>query len=205
MGKTLHLSDCLHQPRSFLLLHHLPQNNPHSGTSTKMPERPSVKTDVPATKSPQSAKQKPLSHEEIQAFKDVFAMFDKDSSGTITANELGDIMRSLGQKPTDSELQDMISEVDVDQSGAIDFDEFLKMMSTSVKQSDFAHETRAAFAVFDKDNSGTISADELRQVMKSLGEDLTDREIDEMIAEADKDRNGTIDYEEFVQLLSPKP
>jgi calmodulin len=67
------------------------------------------------------------------------------------------------------------------------------MMSTSVKQSDFAHETRAAFAVFDKDGSGTISADELRQVMKSLGEDLTDREIDEMIAEADKDRNGTID------------
>lgn len=71
------------------------------------------------------------------------------------------------------------------------------MMSTSVKQSDFAHETRAAFAVFDKDGSGTISADELRQVMKSLGEDLTDREIDEMIAEADKDRNGTIDCEFF--------
>jgi calmodulin len=71
------------------------------------------------------------------------------------------------------------------------------MMSTSVKQSDFAHETRAAFAVFDKDGSGTISADELRQVMKSLGEDLTDREIDEMIAEADKDRNGTIDCESF--------
>lgn len=69
------------------------------------------------------------------------------------------------------------------------------MMSTSVKQSDFAHETRAAFAVFDQDGSGTISADELRQVMKSLGEDLTDREIDEMIAEADKDRNGSIDCE----------
>ena len=67
------------------------------------------------------------------------------------------------------------------------------MMSTSVKQSDFAHETRAAFEVFDKDGSGTISADELRAVMKSLGENLTDQEIDEMIAEADKDRNGSID------------
>lgn len=42
--------------------------------------------------------------------------------GTITAEELGDIMRSLGQKPSDSELADMINEVDVDQSGAIDFD-----------------------------------------------------------------------------------
>lgn len=71
------------------------------------------------------------------------------------------------------------------------------MMSTSVKSADIEHETRAAFAVFDKDGSGTISADELRQVMKSLGEDLTDREIDEMIAEADKDRNGSIDCEFF--------
>jgi calmodulin len=81
----------------------------------------------------------------------------------------------------------------VDNSGAIDFDEFLKMMSTTVKAQDFAHETRAAFNVFDKDGSGTISADELRQVMKSLGENLTDAEIDEMIREADKDQNGTID------------
>ena len=67
------------------------------------------------------------------------------------------------------------------------------MMSTTVKAHHFADETRAAFNVFDKDGSGTISAEELRQVMKSLGENLTDAEIDEMIAEADKDRNGTID------------
>jgi len=163
---------------------------------------------LPASKSkttmtPTAAK--PLSDEEIKAFKDVFALFDKDSSGTITAQELGEIMKSLGQNPSDSELQDMINEVDVDHSGSIDFEEFLKMMSTTVKAQDFAHETRAAFNVFDKDGSGTISADELRQVMKSLGENLTDEEIDEMIREADKDKNGTIDYEEFVQLLSPKP
>ncbi|EXJ84667.1 calmodulin [Capronia epimyces CBS 606.96] len=154
------------------------------------------------TMTPTSAK---LSDEEIQAYRDVFALFDKDNSGTITDEELGEIMRSLGQNPSDSELQDMINEVDIDHSGSIDFEEFLKMMSTTVKAQDFAHETRAAFDVFDKDGSGTISADELRQVMKSLGENLTDAEIDEMIREADKDRNGTIDYEEFVQLLSPKP
>ncbi|KIW99989.1 uncharacterized protein Z518_10917 [Rhinocladiella mackenziei CBS 650.93] len=152
-----------------------------------------------------------LTEEETQAYKDVFALF----VSTITAHELGEIMRSLGQNPSDSELQDMINEVDVDHSGSIDFEEFLKMMSTTVKAQDFAHETRAAFNVFDKDGSGTISAEELRQVMKSLGENLTDEEIDEMIREADKDKSGTIDWkdaknvpppdEEFVQLLSPKP
>ena len=71
------------------------------------------------------------------------------------------------------------------------------MMSTNVQPRDFQQEMRAAFEVFDQDGSGTISAEELRKVMKSLGEDLTDAEIDEMIKEADKDQNGTIDCKFF--------
>ena len=71
----------------------------------------------------------------------------------------------------------------------------MAMMATTIQPKDFAEETKAAFRVFDKDNSGTISANELKAVMKSLGEDLTDAEIDEMIREADKDNNGTIDCE----------
>jgi Ca2+-binding EF-hand superfamily protein len=43
-------------------------------------------------------------------------------SGVITAEELGDIMKSLGQNPTEAELHDMISEVDIDNTGSIDFD-----------------------------------------------------------------------------------
>lgn len=41
-------------------------------------------------------------------------MFDKDDDGTITADELGTVMRSLGQDPTEAELQDMMNEVDAD-------------------------------------------------------------------------------------------
>ena len=41
-------------------------------------------------------------------------MFDKDGDGTISCKELGVVMRSLGQNPTESELQEIINEVDVD-------------------------------------------------------------------------------------------
>ncbi|KAI3465823.1 hypothetical protein Pfo_022486 [Paulownia fortunei] len=87
-----------------------------------------------------------FTEEQITEFKEAFSLFDKD----------GDIMRSLGQNPTEAELQDMINEVDADQNGTIEFPEFLNLM---------------AF----------ISAGGLRHVMTNLGKKLTDEEVDEMI------------------------
>jgi len=52
---------------------------------------------------------------------------------------------------------------------------------------------RNAFGVFDKDNSGTISADEIAQVMKTFGQQLTDEELQFMIQEVDKNGDGMID------------
>lgn len=69
-----------------------------------------------------------LSDEQIAEFKEAFSLFDKDGDGTITTKELGTVMRSLGQNPTQAELQDMIREVDVDGNGTIDFPEFLTMV-----------------------------------------------------------------------------
>jgi calmodulin len=56
--------------------------------------------------------------------------------GTITTKELGTVMRSLGQNPTEAELQDMITEVDADGNGTIDFKEFLDLMAKKMKVGD---------------------------------------------------------------------
>jgi Ca2+-binding EF-hand superfamily protein len=93
-----------------------------------------------------------------------------DGDGTITTLELGTVMRSLGQNPTEGELQDMINEVDADGNGTIDFNEFLAMMAKKFQDTDSEEEIRQAFTVFDKDGNGTISVTELQQVMRSLGE-----------------------------------
>ena len=101
-------------------------------------------------------------------------------------------MRSLGLQPTDAELQDMINEVDADSDGTIDFEEFVKLMTREVDASDSGNELYKAFQVFDKDNSGSISASELKEVLISIGERVTDAEVDAMMEEADVDHNGTI-------------
>ena len=148
-----------------------------------------------------NANERTLTDEQIAEFKEAFSLFDKDGDGTITTKELGTVMRSLGQNPTEAELQDMINEVDADGNGTIDFSEFLTMMARKMKDTDSEDEIKEAFKVFDKDGNGFISAAELRHVMTNLGEKLTDEEVDEMIREADIDGDGQINYEEFVKMM----
>ncbi|CAG7871085.1 unnamed protein product [Brassica rapa] len=142
-----------------------------------------------------------LTDDQISEFKEAFSLFDKDGDGCITTKELGTVMRSLGQNPTEAELQDMINEVDADGNGTIDFPEFLNLMARKMKDTDSEEELKEAFRVFDKDQNGFISAAELRHVMTNLGEKLTDEEVDEMVREADVDGDGQINYDEFVKVM----
>jgi calmodulin len=141
-----------------------------------------------------------LSDEQITEFKEAFALFDKEGTGTISTKELGIVMRSLGQNPTDSELQDMVNEVDADGNGTIDFPEFLTMMARKLKGVESEEELLDAFKVFDKDGNGFITADELKKVMESLGETVADSMIAAMLRDADVDGDGKINYQDFLEL-----
>ena len=145
-----------------------------------------------------------LSEEKITEFKEAFEIFDKDKDGYITTKELGDIMKNLGQTPSEAELQDMINEVDIDGNGTIDFKEFLGLMARKMRDNDSEEELIEAFKVFDRDGNGLISNVELQHVMTSLGENVTMDEVDEMIKEADLDGDGYINYEEFVRMILNK-
>ena len=68
-----------------------------------------------------------LTQDEIDGCRDAFLAFDKDRSGTIDVWELRQVLEAMGQKPTEEELFQMISEVDDNMSGSIDFGEFLKV------------------------------------------------------------------------------
>ena len=142
-----------------------------------------------------------LTDDQIAEFRDAFSLFEKGSNGKISTKQLGTVMRSLGQNPTETELKDMIKEVDTDGNGTIDFPDFLTLMARQMKDFDVLEEIREACKVFDENSDGYISASGLKQVMTNLGEKLTDEEVDEMIREADIDGDGQINYEEFVKMM----
>jgi len=138
-----------------------------------------------------------MSEAEVEKLWEAFNVFDADSSGAISAEELGQVMRSLGQSPSDTELRDMIKEVDIDLSGTINLDEFKALMVS--RQGDRQSRLKLAFSVFDQDGSGQITVNELHNVMSQFG--LTDKELDEIIKEVDHDGDASIDFEEFCKLV----
>ena len=129
-------------------------------------------------------------------------MFDKDKDGFVTRQELKTIMRSLGQNPSEDDIEEMMVTADANQDGKISYDEFMTLISNQIKSSEDVDEMSEAFAVFDVDKDGFITKSELRQVMNRLGENLTDAQLTAMIKEADTDNDGKISIKEFKNLMN---
>ncbi|KAG6750638.1 hypothetical protein POTOM_045146 [Populus tomentosa] len=142
-----------------------------------------------------------LTGKQIAEFQEAFCLFDKDGDGRITFEELATVIKSLDHGATEEELRHMIKEADVDGNGTIEFGEFRNLMARKIKENDADDELKEAFKVFDKDQDGYISPNELRHAMISLGEQLTDKELELMIQVADLDGDGRVNYEEFMRMM----
>ncbi|KAH0724185.1 hypothetical protein KY285_000051 [Solanum tuberosum] len=139
--------------------------------------------------------------EELQQ---VFNKFDINGDGKISFSELGFIMASLGTAITEEEAIEMINEVDGDGDGFIDLCEFIELNTKNIDSDEVMENLKDAFSVFDVDKNGSISAEELQKVMKSIGEECSLDECRKMIGGVDCDGDGMIDFEEFKVMMIGK-
>lgn len=146
----------------------------------------------------------PITEKKIAEFREAFEIFDRDNDGYITIKELAEIMRNLGNAPSEGEIQDMIAEVDIDGNGNINFQEYISLMARRMRDGDLEEEMKQVFKLFDRDGNGKIDASELKSLMIGIGEKITDDEVDDMIREADKDGDGFVDYNEFKDIIENK-
>ena len=142
-----------------------------------------------------------ITDEQRKDLQDIFDQFDKDKDGKISGKELANAMISMGQNPTDDEINEMMREVDLNQDGKIDFDEFMILMTKSSPETQAEEEVINAFRVFDKEGNGLIASSELKHIMMTIGDKMSEEEAEEMVNEADIDEDGMINYEEFVRMM----
>lgn len=93
-------------------------------------------------------------------------------------------------------LQDIKSD-----DGRINFDQFLVLITTKMNEKDAHDEIQKAFRLFDSDETGKISFQNLKRVAHELGENLSDEELREMIEEADLNGDGEVDASEFLRIM----
>mmetsp|Transcript_18891 Transcript_18891/g.8809 ORF Transcript_18891/g.8809 Transcript_18891/m.8809 type:complete len:114 (+) Transcript_18891:77-418(+) len=98
-----------------------------------------------------------LTEDEIEEIKEAFDLFDTDGSGTIDPKELKAAMQSLGFEAKNQTIYQMVSDLDKDGSGAIDFEEFLDMMTARMSDKDTREDIDKVFRLFDDDKTSTIS------------------------------------------------
>merc|ERR1712096_187537 len=145
-----------------------------------------------------------LSEDEIEEIKEAFDLFDTDGSGTIDPKELKAAMQSLGFEAKNQTIYQMISDLDKDGSGAIDFDEFLDMKTARMSDKDTREDINKVFRLFDDDKTGSITIKNLRRVAKELGETMTDEELMEMIERADSNGDGEVSPDDFYNIMTKK-
>ncbi|XP_064635222.1 uncharacterized protein LOC135492602 [Lineus longissimus] len=144
-----------------------------------------------------------VTDEMISSIRSSFDAYDEDKKGYISTKRLGDVMRNFGHNLRHVELRELIAEVDSDGSGTIDFDEFLPLMLEKMREKFEETWYKDLFRVLDKKNKGYIPCEYLRHILdKMKGElELSDEEVDELIAEVDDDGNGQVSFEEFYNLM----
>merc|ERR1711977_681578 len=115
--------------------------------------------------------------------------------------------RAMKKKPgqlSDEQLKKMVTDVDNDGNGTIEFVEFLGMMTAKMGEKDTREDIEKVFKLFDDDNTNKISSRNLARVAEELGENIDDEELQDMINQADRDGDGEINLDEFYRIMKKK-
>ena len=145
-----------------------------------------------------------LTQEQVDEINEAFKLFDKDDSGMIDTEELKDAMRALGFVYDKQKVKALMEQADKDGSGQIDQEEFKALMARFISQRNPKDELAKAFKMYDDDDNGTISEENLVKVAQELEQDVTEDEIRLMLKIGDrygKYDGLEVDFDDFMHIM----
>ncbi|XP_052171982.1 probable calcium-binding protein CML36 [Diospyros lotus] len=173
-----------------------------SGSSSSEPGKATPQSVLPSISSETLGDWSEVSAETHLELSQAFKMIDKDGDGKITRGELEAVLRRVGAEPlSEEEMASMLGDIDVDGDGCISLAEF-GAMGPAFSPPACDSELRDAFDVFDADQDGRITAEELRVVFAAIGDErCTLEDCRRMISGVDKNGNGFVCFEDFARMM----
>ena len=162
------------------------------------PRRPPTAGSPPLTRPSPAPSLQP---EQLEEITEAFKLFDTEKAGTIDYHELKVAMRALGCDVRKAEVKALIADFSRDGAERVDFEAFQAIMTEKYAARDPEAEFKKAFALFDEDNTGHITARNLRRVARELGEAIPDEELQAMIDEFASGEDGTVSEADFLAVM----
>ena len=143
-----------------------------------------------------------LSKNERDGLAKVFKAFDKNGDGKLSMQEVKEgYLEHYGKVMSDEEVETMFNAVDTDKSGFIDYSEFV-VAAMKEDQLTTNEKLQAAFKMFDKDGSGIISPEEIKDVLSFGNANALSKEaIEAIVKQVDENGDGEISFDEFVDMM----
>lgn len=135
-----------------------------------------------------------------EEIREAFMLFDLNKDGFIDFHELKVALKALGFEKSKQEVLAILR--DNGENDMINYEAFYDVTASMMLTRDPIDEIKRAFRLFDIDNKGKILLQDLRRVVKDLGENLTTEEMQGMIDEFDMDDDGYINEAEFIKICS---
>ena len=148
-----------------------------------------------------------LSDEQKKELKSAFIMFadNEKGDGKVPTSQLGTVIRAMGKNPTEAQIKTMTEEMQSKTGDTFDLSAFEELMSGRMNDDNSSMEKLGeAFKTLDQEERGFIPCEQLKHILTSQGEKLTEDEIANLILDADINKDDKVTYEEFMNMMKLK-